>query len=49
MRRLDGGADLSSYDISLISQNLSRPPELLDTICPQLADYKLVQKTTVPE
>ena len=49
MRRLDSGTDLSSYDIYLISQNLSRPLELLDTICSQLADYKMMQKSTVPE
>ena len=49
MRRLDSGTDLSSYDIYLISLNLSRPLELLNAICSQLADYKMMQKSTVPE
>lgn len=48
MRHLDAGTKLSSYDLYLISQNLSRPVALLDTICSQLADCELIQKTTVP-
>ena len=48
MRNLDAGAELSGYDIYLISQNLSRPLDLLNTICSQLADCELIRKTTVP-
>lgn len=48
MRHLDAGTDFSSYELYLISQNLSRPVALLDTIYSQLADYELIQKTAVP-
>lgn len=48
MRHLDDGADFSGYELYLISRNLSRPLDLLNTICSQLADCELIQKTTVP-
>ncbi len=46
MRNLDDGAHLSGFQLHLISNNLSRPLDLLSYICSQLADFELVQKTT---
>ena len=49
MRNLDDGAHLSGFQLHLISNNLSRPLDLLSYICSQLADFELVQKTTAPD
>lgn len=48
MRHIDDCADLTGFELHLISQNLSRPLDLLSTVCSQLADFELVQKTTIP-
>ena len=48
MRHVDDSVDFSAYDLYLISRNLSRPLELLDSICSQLADFELVQSEAVP-
>lgn len=48
MRHFDEDTDISGFDLHLISGNLSRPLAVLDSICSQLAEFKLVQKTTVP-
>ena len=48
MRHFDDSTDISGFELHLISENLSRPLGLLNTICSQLADFELIQKTTVP-
>lgn len=48
MRHFDDSTDISGFELHLISENLSRPLDLLNTICSQLADFELMQKTTVP-
>lgn len=48
MRHIDDSTDISGFELHLISENLSRPLGLLNTICSQLADFELIQKTTVP-
>lgn len=48
MRHFDDSTDISGFELHLISENLSRPLSLLNTICSQLADFELIQKTTVP-
>lgn len=48
MRHFDESADISGFELHLISESLSRPLGLLNTVCSQLADFKLVQKTTIP-
>ncbi|MDL2268168.1 hypothetical protein LJC46_09350 [Desulfovibrio sp. OttesenSCG-928-G15] len=48
MRHFDDGTDISGFELHLISENLSLPLGLLNTICSQLADFELIQKTTVP-
>ncbi len=48
MRRLDDSTEISGFELHLISDNLSRPLEVLSSVCSQLADFELVQKTTVP-
>lgn len=45
MRNCDDGAHMSGFELHLISNNLSRPLDLLSYICSQLADFDLVQKT----
>ncbi|MBB5143112.1 hypothetical protein [Desulfovibrio intestinalis] len=49
MRNLDDGAHFSGFQLHLISNNLSRPLDLLSCICSQLADFELVQKTIAPD
>ena len=39
---------VSGFELRLIGENLARPLDLLDTVCSQLADFNLVQKTSVP-
>lgn len=48
MRHFDDGTDISGFELHLISENLARPLDLLNIICLQLADFELIQKTTVP-
>lgn len=48
MRHLDDSTEISGFELHLISDNLSRPLEVLSSVCSQLADFELVQKTTVP-
>lgn len=48
MRNLDDEAGFSGFDVHLISELLSRPLGLLNSICSQFADFKLVEKTTIP-
>ncbi len=48
MRHLDDSTEISGFELHLISENLSRPLDVLSSICSQLADFELVQKTTVP-
>ena len=48
MRHIDDSTELTGFELHLISENLSRPLGLLNTICSQLADFELIQKTTVP-
>ena len=48
MRHIDDSTELSGFELHLISENLSRPLGLLNTICSQLADFELIQKTTIP-
>ena len=48
MRHIDDSTELTGFELHLISQNLSRPLDLLSTVCSQLADFELVQKTTMP-
>ena len=47
MRHIDDSTELSGFELHLISESLSRPLGLLNTICSQLADFELIQKTTV--
>lgn len=47
MSHLDDSTEISGFELHLISDNLSRPLEVLSSICSQLADFELVQKTTV--
>ena len=48
MRHIDESTELTGFELRLISEHLSRPLNLLNSICSQLADFELVQKTTVP-
>jgi hypothetical protein len=48
MRHLDDSTEISGFELHLISDNLSRPLEVLSSVCSQLADFELVQKITVP-
>lgn len=48
MRHMDDSTDISGFELHLISENLSRPLDLLNTICSQLADFELIQKTSLP-
>mgnify|MGYP003623417093 CR=1 FL=1 len=48
MRHIDDSTELTGFELHLISENLSRPLGLLNTICSQLADFTPVQKTTIP-
>lgn len=47
MKHVDDSTELTGFELHLISENLSRPLGLLNTICSQLADFELIQKTTV--
>lgn len=48
MRNLDDGTDFSGFEVHLMSELLSRPLEVLSSICSQFTDFELVQKTTIP-
>lgn len=48
MRNINDSTELTGFELYLISENLSRPLGLLSSICSQLADFELIQKTTVP-
>ena len=48
MRHIDGSVEISGFELRLIGENLARPLDLLDTVCSHLADFNLVQKTSVP-
>lgn len=48
MRHMDDSTDISGFELHLISENLSRPLDLLNTICSQLADFELIHKTSLP-
>ena len=48
MRHIDESVEISGFELRLIGENLARPLDLLDTVCSQLADFNLVQKTSVP-
>ena len=48
MRHIDVSVEISGFELRLIGENLARPLDLLYTVCSQLADFNLVQKTSVP-
>ena len=48
MRHIDESVEISGFELRLIGENLARPLDLLYTVCSQLADFNLVQKTSVP-
>jgi len=48
MKHFDASVDISGDDLHLLAGCLSRPLNVLQEVCAQLADYTLVYKTTIP-